>query len=227
LSESFVLKDKKISFLKPNIISIFVSVSQKELEISQNLYKTLIEPKLLEKNEIEFIGGELTDLYNYFERIQSSIVSIYTAIEALSNLLIPRDYKIERKNNKGVLEIWNKDSIERWMKTSEKIGDIIPGIIHVRSLKENKIWNYFKELENIRNDIIHPKTSEDQSNVETVFLKKLIDKKIFLIIESGFTVIKYFCEMDKENFFLPFGFAEVIIKPYEIDDFDEYFEPIE
>ena len=56
-------------------------------------------------------------------------MSIYTAIEALSNLLIPREYKIERKNNKGVLEIWNKDSIERWMKTSEKIGGIIPSII--------------------------------------------------------------------------------------------------
>ena len=56
-------------------------------------------------------------------------------------------------NKKKVIEIWNKQNIERWICTTEKIGDIIPEIMHIESPKKLKIWSYFKSLEEMRNYI--------------------------------------------------------------------------
>lgn len=225
--ESFDLGGKKIFFTKPNNISLFVSIAHKEKELAKKIYDDFIKIKLKEKSPVEFKGDENTKLYDYFERIQTAIISIYTAVEALSNVAIPRDFKLEKINNKKVKEIWDKDNIERWLTTSEKLADIVPDILKIESPKKIKIWSYFKRLEEIRNDIIHQKTTEDPSKVDTLFLRKLLDKDIFLITDSGFALIQYFCLKDKTHSFFPFGFGDIEVKPIEVEDFGEHFALVE
>jgi len=79
-------------------------------------------------------------------------------------------------------------------------------------------------LENIRNDIIHPKTSNDSKNIDMNFLDKLLRENIFKTVESGFGIIQYFCQKDKLHPFFPMGFSDVLIQTIELDDFEEYFE---
>jgi hypothetical protein len=63
--------------------------------------------------------------------------------------------------------------------------------------------------------------------IDTLFLRKIFDKKVFKIINSGFSVILYFCEKVKSHGFYPYGFGETEIVPFEVDSFEEYFALIE
>jgi hypothetical protein len=228
-SEIFTIAGCKISFFTPNNVSLFVSISHRELKQARKIYQSLIT-KPIEKNKktYEINGRNLTRLYNYLEHIQSSVIAIYTAIESLANVAIPRDYRLERKNNKGVTEVWDKEAIERWYKTSEKVSEILPSILSIESPKKLPLWSTFKELEDIRNDIIHQKTVDKKKHdVDSTFLRRLLQPTIFRAVESGFALISYFCRMDKSHAFFPLGFGVAHVKPEEIDDFNETFTKIE
>lgn len=225
--ESFELNGKKIFFSKPNNIALFISIAHKDKASAKDIFDNFVAKKLKEKAPVEFKGDENARLYDYFEKIQTAIISIYTAVEALSNVAIPKEFELIKTNNKKVKEIWDKESIERWLTTSEKIGDIVPEILKIDSPKKLKIWSFFKKLEEVRNDIIHQKTTDDPTKVDTLFLRKLLAKDIFTILDSGFALIQYFCSKDKSHFFFPFGFGQIEIKPLELDDFSEYFALVE
>jgi len=147
------LGNDNVTFCSPNIVSLFVSIAKKELEDAKVIFNKSIHLKITKSKNVDFEKEENKLLFNYFEKIGISIVAIYTAVEALANIAIPNDYKLEKMNKKKVIEIWNKQNIERWICTTEKIGDIIPEIMHIESPKKLKIWSYFKSLEEMRNYI--------------------------------------------------------------------------
>lgn len=226
-SETFNVNSKKIYFTKPNNITLFVSISLKQLNEAKDIYKDFILEKLKDKAPIEFKEEENSKLYDYFELIQMSIISIYTAIEGLANVAIPTDFVLEKINSKKVKELWSKENIERWISTSEKLGDIIPKILNIESPKKGVGWSKFKKLEEIRNDIVHQKTTEDPTKTDTLFLRKLLNKDVFKIVESGFAMIKFFCDHSPSNTLFPFGFSKVKIETVELDNMEEYFELVE
>ena len=226
-TEHLLLNGANIYFFKPNNVSIFINIAHKELCKAHKIYTKLVKPKLDGGGKIVFKGSKLSQLYNYFEHIQSATISIYTAIEALANVAIPIDYTMEIVNNKKVKEVWNKENIERWKTTSEKIGDIVPTILKMQSPKELKMWTLFKQLEQIRNDIIHQKSEHDPSKLDLKFLLKFFDKNIFKIIQSGFEIIKHYCEKNEYHGFFPIGFNKIKIQPIEIEDFEAYFALID
>ncbi len=223
-SEEVKISGIDITFFKPNIVSLFANIAKRELKSAKDIFNRSLHSKLDQNKNVDFTKDENTLLFDYFERIQISIISIYTAVEAFANIAIPNDYKIEKKNNKNVTEIWNKQNIERWMNTTEKIGEILPLIMGIDSPKKLKIWKNFKTLEEVRNDIIHPKTSVDSKKLDMKFLGKLLTEKIFETVDAGFGIIKYFCQQDKLHAFFPMGFSEILIQRIELDNFDEYFD---
>ena len=226
-TEHLVLDSQDIYFYQPNNISIFISIAYKEMGRAHKIYTRLIKPQLDKGGKIEFKGAKLSQLYNYFEHIQSATISIYTAIEALANVAIPRNYTMEIFNNKQVKEIWSKENIERWKTTSEKIGDIVPSILKMQSPKDSKVWTYFKQLEQIRNDIIHQKSERDPTKLDSKFLLKLFKSNVFTIIQSGFEIIRYYCEKNESHGFFPIGFNKIKIEPIEIEDFKTHFAVID
>ena len=225
-SEEFSVGQSKVGFFTPNNVSLFVSIADRELKLAIKIYDSLIK-KNAKKKLITVNGRNLTRLYNYLEHIQSSIISIYTAIESLANVAIPVDFKLEKKNNKGVTEIWEKDSIERWYKTSDKVADLVPKILKVKSPKTLAFWQSFKELEDIRNDIIHQKTESRSNNeVDSSFIGRLLQPGIFNTVGAGFALIRYFCISDTSHGFFPLGFGEAKIQPIVVDNFEDALEPI-
>ena len=87
----------------------------------------------------------------------------------------------------------------------------------------------------IRNDIVHQKTeiieaikNEDgkpgfSRDINSRFIGRLLKPNIFDIIESGFDLIRFFCEKDIHHSFFPLGFSIAELKPIEIDDFGGQF----
>jgi len=113
-SEFFKVDACKLSFSTPNNVSLFVSIAHRERQAAKKIYDSLIGKALTEKRKsLEIKGRNLKRLYNYLEHIQSGIIAIYTALESLANVAIPNDFKLEKKNQKGVTEIWTKDAVER------------------------------------------------------------------------------------------------------------------
>lgn len=225
--EIFDIDGCEVSFAAPNNVAIFASIAKKELQQSRGLYKTIIGKNLKKGGELKLEGKELSRVYNYFEHVQMSIIAMYTAIESFANLAIPESYEVSKLNSKGVKEVWDKKSIERHWKTSEKLTEILPDVLKSESPSKLPGWSKFKELESIRNDIIHQKTAktkeQGKEKVDSSFVRRLLDDRIFNVVESGFELISFFCEKDTYHAFFPMGFSDANLKPVELDDFSEQF----
>lgn len=227
-SEFFKVEGCSLSFFTPNNVSLFVNISHKEILAARKIYESLIAKKLSAKKKIDIKGRNLTRLYNYLEHIQSGIIAIYTALESLANVAIPPDYRVEKKNPKGVTEVWDKVAIERWYKTSDKLAEVLPAVLGVDSPKKLKVWSTFRELEDIRNEIIHQKTvPKSPQDVDSSFIRRLLHPKIFTTVRAGFAIISYFCSKDTAHAFFPLGFGPALVKAEEVDDLTTVLELID
>ncbi|MFL9896255.1 hypothetical protein [Paraburkholderia sp. RL17-381-BIF-C] len=226
--EILKIGDCEVSFPTPNNVALFSSIASKQLQQAINIHASLFGGKLKKSRIIEVKDDDVPRLFNYLECIQSSVVAIYTAIESFCNIAIPENYSLTVKNQKGVTEIWDKAAVERWHKTSDKISTILPEIFKSKSPKDLIFWADFKNLETIRNDIVHQKTIKKttETEVDARFLKKLLDPAVFNVIRSGFEIIKFFCEKDTSHAYFPMGFCEVQLKPIVIDSWQGNFELI-
>ncbi len=223
-SEMFEITGVEIKFPTPNNVSLFANIANREKQQAKNIHSSLIMKDIKIKKNINIENEDIKKLYNYLEHIQTSIIAIYTALESFANIAIPNDYTHTFKNNKGIIESYDKTAIERWLKTSEKIADLLPAILNSSSPKELQSWSNFKELENIRNEIIHQKTERANSSrdINSKFIGKLLNPNIFEIIEAGFSLIQFFCEKDIYHSFFPMGFSLAQLKPIEIEDFRDF-----
>jgi len=230
-SEIFDINDVEIAFPTPNNVALFANIANREKQQAKNIYSSLIAKNIKNNKDIEIKNEDIKRLYNYLEHIQTSIIAIYTAIESFANIAIPNDYTHTFKNNKGITESYDKTAIERWLKTSEKITELLPKILNSSSPKELKNWSLFKELESIRNDIIHQKTEKNENSnklepsrdINSKFIGKLLKPNIFEVVDSGFDLIRFFCDKDIYHSFFPLGFSLAQLKPVEIEDFGDQF----
>ncbi|MGP2591852.1 hypothetical protein [Serratia marcescens] len=226
MSDRAKLSGAIVSFYTPNNVSLFLSSAKKELAKSNSIYKSVFGKVIKSKHKkLRVSEKDLPRLYNYFESIQMAIVSMYTAIESFANICIPHDYVYEKNNSKGVKESYNKELIERYIATSEKIDKILPAILNCDSPKGKKLWEDFKELESLRNDIIHPKTTNKnkETKEDSSFLCSLLADDFIKKVASGFDLVSYFCKQDTSHSLFPMGFGEVNLKPVPInkDDFEK------
>ncbi|NQX38506.1 hypothetical protein SAMN05421820_101530 [Pedobacter steynii] len=215
-------KDSGISFFTPNGVAMFLNKARKEYSVAESIYCTLIKAKLKPGLIYVIKPEELCQLYDYFESVQSCIIMIYSAIEAICNVAIPEDYTITKKNGKGITEIWDKTAIEKWMPTEEKVGKVLPEILNVESPKTLPFWENFKKLKEIRDKIIHQKQSIGKPNeIESAFLNILLEESIFNKIKAGSDLIEYYCEMDQTHQYFPMIRADTPIRVHFVNDTSE------
>ncbi|HBQ0382046.1 TPA: hypothetical protein L7I84_002550 [Klebsiella variicola] len=221
MSDRATLANATVSFFTPNNVSIFLSSAKKELSKSNSIYKSLFgKISKLKHKKFKISDKDLPRLYNYFESIQTAIVSMYTAIESFANICIPQDYVYEKNNAKGIKETYTKELIERYIPTSEKIDKILPLILNCDSPKGTKLWQDFKTLESLRNDIIHPKTTKKSTEIkeDSSFLCILLSDDFIKKVSSGFELVSYFCNKDTTHSLFPMGFGKIELKPVPINE---------
>ncbi|THD38656.1 hypothetical protein [Pantoea sp. R102] len=224
LQESIDTKmgNKKISLSRPNEISLSMHIANNSLKKSQELRKSIIQ-KIGKDKSKNFFENDVVEIYDYLEEVQKVIVFSYKAIEAMCNSAIPDDYVHKKSSNKnGVIEVYDKLGIERWVSTTEKVSKILPDIYRCASPTQKPFWSHFKKLEGLRNEIIHSKSSSS-SQVLSELLSSDIDK----YIRSCEGLLKFFFEKDKENPLFPLipGVTEMVST--EMEDMEEYFTNIE
>lgn len=231
-TQNIKIGKKTISFHTPNNISICLNKAFNDLLLANKIYKDVIKVKLNEhtsQSAIDFKGNDLIKLFDYFELMESGVIFTYTAVESFINVSIPKDYIYTCKGKKaGISEQWNKNSIERWMSTKDKLKKVLPKVFNIDAteITNSPWWNNFLKLQEIRDTIIHQKEDTFQSPNNKI-LASLLQSNIYDICFSGFNLIGFFCEKNKQNVFFPYGFCNMEIPTVEVDDFDSFFEKID
>lgn len=221
-SNKVVIENKELFFLSPNNISLSLNIMKKALNSAKSKYTSIIDSKT--SNKIKLNQKEQAVLYDYFEEIITSITFAYISVESMANAAIPEDYTYKKENTKGVIEIWGKDSIERWMLTSEKLSNILPNIFKTTNITDEPFWPKFKELETLRNNIVHQKTKENGSILNDEIFKLILQKDVFEKIQSSLKVIKFFYDYDNGHPYFPLGLGKASMHIITIDSFNSTFE---
>jgi hypothetical protein len=207
------------SFALPNEISISMSILEKAWEKSEILKTKIIELAEIDKDSVAKDNMQVQ--FDFIENIYTAIIFSYKSVESFCNASIPEDYTYEIVNNKGVIEIYKKKEIERWIKTSVKITKILPKVYACKNPNTMSFWPHFKELEKLRNEIVH---SKSESTVD-VFLK-LISKEIELYLFSSMRILEYFIHENPNNEYLPMGLGSMAIQFKSVETFSDCMGPL-
>lgn len=127
---SKTLTESEISGLKPEEI--------KALDPEANILRSLNEEKVFE----------------YIQTSMGLVVSLITAIESFVNLIIPHDYTFDKINSTGEVKTLNKEEIIRKCSIEDKL-EIVTKVKGKMDLKQQAYWKTFKEIKDLRDEIIH------------------------------------------------------------------------
>ncbi|MFD2517726.1 hypothetical protein [Salinimicrobium flavum] len=194
ICDSVKIKKEKFEFFIPNNVAILLSISKKNKEASLEFYnENIINNIESETDKIKELKRKSSTFCDYIELIQTSIVFAYTSLEAFSNLSIPSNYTYSQKiKNKGTVEKFDKECIEKWIDLKTKINIILPEIYQTKKLQETKLWSHFIKLEKYRHEIIHQKSID-----RTEFYKGYFNDDIFKVASSAEKIIQFFYDNQK------------------------------
>lgn len=213
------IDNNNIYIAAPNEISLSLSISKKSQLKSNRIRIELF--RHIESPEGKIYNAEVSTAYDYLEEIQKAIVFSYKAIESFCNEAIPDDYIYKKLNTKGIQEHYPKEQIERWISTSEKVSEILPDVLHAQSPKEEVYWSNFKNLERLRNDIVHSKSS---SSIETI--SELFSDAVDKYLKSSLEILSFFIKQDPKNILFPLGFDNSEIDIVSVNSTDEIMREI-
>jgi hypothetical protein len=174
------------NMFKPNDVSLYSNISDKNLMEAKELYKKIIN------SDNFFISGAFPnekvqkEYFDYFEKIIQSIIFAFTSIEALLNLC----FEVEEKYIWVLKRIKNKTEftsleIEKLFPFEEKIKLISKQILLIPDNESEAIIKTITDLKTIRDEIIHAKPSKSEERYS-----KFLHEDIFRIIESHKEFIK-------------------------------------
>ncbi|MBI5324631.1 MAG: hypothetical protein HZB41_05065 [Ignavibacteriae bacterium] len=190
-------KKNPLTYFPPNNVGLLLSISKRHLSEARELFKKEIDPNVVNhsyvettQNTNEFLINKSKIIADFIETIQICIVFGYTALDAFTNLSITENYEYKvNVKNKGIIELYDKKAIERWIGLSDKVSKILTEIYKTKKIETTKFWSYFIKLENYRHDIIHQKSIE-----KTEFYKNYFNKDIFEVCSCPELVLKFFYE---------------------------------
>ena len=153
-----------VSFVAPSPVALAMNIAHSAAQQAEALkrsfeYKEAPSPT----GPVRHIVST-SKLFDYFERSMVAVFFSYQAIEAFCNEEIlrisPAVIEVKGKNGKELLE---KREAERQLSTSDKLGNVLPKILNVSTIKGNWLWEKFLDLEDIRNAVVHLKNQTVQN----------------------------------------------------------------
>lgn len=147
-------KKERLGTSIPNATALFLNLSYSfHAEASSLLRKCITD-----KDEF----GKLPDdeSFTFFERMMGSVVFACTALEAFVNEQIPDSFAYVDTSDKRFTKTFDKEQIERQLSLDAKIGEVLPDVLRIKSIKGGTLWGAFIRLRELRDRIIHMKTKD-------------------------------------------------------------------
>ncbi|MDA3953863.1 MAG: hypothetical protein PF485_09460 [Bacteroidales bacterium] len=213
--------------IRPNDVSLYSSICENNLVKAKKFYDETIIPRYKRYIGVFPLREEQVEYLDYFELIISALIFAYTSLEAFANICIPSgfEYKIEKS---GKTTIYTLEAIEREFALKDKFKNILKSILNTPDPTEEKWWNDFINLENIRNEIIHAKQSKSE-----VRYSQLLSRKIFKTIAIHKEIISFYgnyISMNKkellEIFPYNFGYDNIIPGLTDNENYEKFFNRI-
>lgn len=197
LPNNWVLESDNLETMldKPNDIAIYSNISMSNLEKVKKFHKEkIIQRQKSGWGSTNLNQNELKEYYDYFEIAITSVVFAYTAIEAFANICIPNKFTYSYTDKKGIEFTDGKETIEKKYSLRDKLKVILPTILGCASPIQEKWWEKFTELENLRDEIIHSKDSKSEDRYSKLLSTSLIRK-----VDVHKDVIKYYGNIINKN----------------------------
>jgi hypothetical protein len=208
--------------IKPNDVSLYSSISIKNRIEAEKFYNEVIIKRLKEYGGAFPSYEKQTEYYNYFELVITSLIFSYTSLEAFANICIPNNYEYITDKG-GIKTIYSKVAIERKFPLRDKFKDILAMLLKMPKITNEKWWNDFIKLEDIRNEIIHTKEASSEERYS-----KLLTNDIFDLINVHLEIISFFGLYISQNkqeimskFPYSFGYDEFIPSLSSKENFDK------
>ncbi|MDZ7847417.1 MAG: hypothetical protein U5L96_11950 [Owenweeksia sp.] len=186
--DNWVLEADRLEtmMIKPNDVSIYSSISDKNLQEAKRFYDDVIMSRVKHYYGKMPKPEEQKEYYDYFETIISAVIFAYTALEAFANICIPNDYKWVKARKEGE-KTYYKNDIEFHFRLREKFKLCLKEILKTPDPTKEKWWNLFIGLEKVRKEIAHPKQAKSEERYS-----QFLTKRIFDIVEVHKTIINYY-----------------------------------
>ena len=147
---------------EPNASALMLNAARKDYERARLLNEKQRTAKAEEVDELE-----VSDIiFDMLEEDMKSIIMAYTAIEAFANETVqPEDEIYIPKKGKTIAMRLCYQEFTR-MSLEEKLAQVLPEKLKISQIdKDDKIWQNYRELENLRHAIIHMEGEGRQSNI--------------------------------------------------------------
>jgi len=154
-----------------NPVLIYFNIAQSYLKNISSRRDDLLR---LFRNKKDLNEDAMKIFYEFFGLTSSFIVMLMTSIEAFVNQHIDKDYKYEKLEQKKYLKVYDYGQILRWISLEDKIEDIL----NVKYSKDfaDKFPNryvHFKNLKELRDQIVHTKEGQNHQGYIELFRKTL------------------------------------------------------
>jgi len=117
---------------------------------------------------------------------------LVAGVEAMVNQLVPPTYRHAYSTKNGVVVDLDKAAFEMKVRLEEKL-EALARLRSLGSPKSEVFWSKFKEILDLRNDIVHLKTKGQAFKALNDVYRDLIDLDTHDALATVDAVIKYFC----------------------------------
>ncbi len=138
----------------------------------------------------------LPHLYDFFEHSMIAVTCSFQSLEMFCNQIIAQkpQSSFSLPRGKSVLNL-SAEELERRASTEEKVADILPSFLNLKSPKGTKLWERFQDLKTARDSTIHCKSKEMRTDItvdrESLFFQ-FFRREPTEFPAIAFEVIQYF-----------------------------------
>lgn len=175
----------------PNATALMLNASQRSFRTASTLRR---KSKIDEGSAKQVTFRNYPDAFEFLEWLMESVLTAHAGLEAFANDQIPDDYEyVSHRRSDVILEVSDKDKIQRHISLCEKISVVLPDVLGVKTPKGNaKCWEDYRRLKRLRDRITHMKSEDRKSaqpDVDTVW-HSLVDAEP--PFAQALSVIRYF-----------------------------------
>ncbi len=211
----------------PDPIQLYFSLAHANFEFSRQTYYNIT----LQNRPNTYLSFVNQDLYNsHLQYKINSIIFLHSTVEAFINYITPDNYIYKRtvkvKGEAGYVKKiidYTKKQTEREVPFIEKVSILVPQITKIEFKKTSKnIYDKLRELNNIRNDIIHLKSSVDGNSR---YFERVFSKVIHVDLDKLVQAVQQFVNTIKPDFLeyseIPEKLSDSTIT-FEFEDYGTY-----
>jgi hypothetical protein len=158
-----------VSFSLPSAPALFLNLAHKAFATYRDIeIATLFDPH----PETGIWPENHKPLLDFCEQFAAHVVFAFTALESVANEVIANEVRAKgytytttrstKKGKPGEKVTYSGEALERHVALNEKLAEVLPDALGVRSPKGLALWRDYKSLKEWRDRIIHLKSADRQ-----------------------------------------------------------------